>query len=175
MTDFTFLWKCNSSCLIFAQKTEIPLAALRLAGGGGAPCQSQQWKRHEQWWDFFFYGHKPLTPLFVFSMAECDWTLARFFSACGGGSVSTQLHWSVFMFCLNKKKQILQAGCFLSTSDYYFMSWLLCSCQKWQNCLNTTLNPRLGLVHTCAGGFLHPPWRVLTGTDQRYHNISSLN
>lgn len=34
MTDFTFLFKCNS-CLIFAQKTEIPLAAVRLAGGGG--------------------------------------------------------------------------------------------------------------------------------------------
>lgn len=65
--------------------------------------------------------------LFVFSMAECDWMLGGgvvsviFFSVCGGGSVNTQLYWSVFTFCLNKQKQILQAGCFLSTSDYYLM------------------------------------------------------
>lgn len=36
------------------------------------------------------------------------------------------------------------------------------------------LNPHLGLVHTYAGGFLHSPWWVPTGTDQQSHNKSSL-
>lgn len=160
----------SNICTENRNSVSCPQISRRRRGPMSVPAVEKAWTVRD-----FFYGHKPLTPLFVFSMAECDWMLAGgFFSVCSGGSVNTT-YWSVFMFCRNKKKQILQAGCFLSTSDYYFMSWLLCSCQKWQNCLNTMLNPRLGLVHTCAGGFLHPPWRVLTGTDQRCHNISSLN
>lgn len=31
-------------------------------------CHYQQWKRHQQWWDFFFYAHNPLIPVFIFSM-----------------------------------------------------------------------------------------------------------
>lgn len=116
--NFYFLFTCNISSLIYAEK-RIKLAACQISrkrrGHASLPAVDQQW------WDFFFYAHKPLIPVFIFRMWLIIFVFfGYFFFLWWRMCLHTTLLVS-FLVLMNKNRFCRVTVSCHTTSDYYSM------------------------------------------------------